>query len=278
MNNDMNGFNGGQMMQMPNALDNGRALAEVQAQIFLAKQFPRDEFKCAERIISACKRKGLAETGIYSYPRGSTTVTGPSIRLVETIAQLWGSIIANWEEVERKDGVSTVMCYAWDTETNFRDVATIKIEHKRWANNRMQELKDPRDIYEHVANFATRRKRACILAVIPGDIVESAVEQCEKTLQGAYKTPLKDRLIEMLTKVKQNYGVTQPMIEERFGYKLDAFTEHDYVKLISIFKSISDGQSKREDHFKLNTTPLAVVSGGKTSLEQQFQQKGEQPQ
>lgn len=269
--NEMQGFPGTQMPSIQ-PLDNGRALAEVQAQIFLAKQFPRDEFKASEKIISACKRKGLAEAGIYSYPRGSTTVMGPSIRLVETIAQQWGSILSGWDEIERKEGYSMVTCYAWDTESNFRDVATIKIEHKRWADGRVKELKDPRDIYEHVANFATRRKRGCILAVIPGDIVDSAVEQCMKTLEGSYTTPLRDRLINMLTSVKQNYGVTQAMIEDKFGYKLEAFTELDYVKLITIFKSIQDGQSKREDHFKLNVKS-EVVTAAKTSLEAQFAQR-----
>jgi len=43
-------------------------------------------------------------------------------------------------------------------------------------------LEDPRDIYELTANMGARRLRACVLGIVPGDVVESAVDQCERTL------------------------------------------------------------------------------------------------
>lgn len=64
-----------------------RAISEVQGAIILAKKFPRNQIECLDRIMTACQRPTLAEQALYSYARGGTEITGPSIRLTETIAQ-----------------------------------------------------------------------------------------------------------------------------------------------------------------------------------------------
>lgn len=46
-------------------------------------------------------------------------------------------------------------------------------------------LTDSRDIYEATANFGARRMRACILGVIPGDVVDMAVNECKETQKKA---------------------------------------------------------------------------------------------
>src|SRR5690625_7971994 len=62
-----------------------REMEEVKGQIFMARQFPRNVFQSEQRILDACKRPSLAETAIYSYPRGGARVEGPSIRLAEVL-------------------------------------------------------------------------------------------------------------------------------------------------------------------------------------------------
>lgn len=244
-----------------------REMAEVQSQIFLAKQFPRNEVQAEIKVLNACKRKSLAETALYSYPRGSTTVTGPSIRLAETIAQYWGNINFGIKELEQKNGESTVVAYAWDMESNTRQEKVFQVKHERYAKGKMQKLTDPRDIYELIANNGARRLRACILGVIPGDIVDNAVAQCNQTLQSAYEEPLKDRVIKILRWFKQQYGITQEMVEARLGHNVDSFTEQDFVTLRSINQSLKDGMAKREDFFNITEKKEAP----KTSLEMEFQ-------
>ena len=244
-----------------------REMAEVQSQIFLAKQFPRDEVQAEIKILNACKRKGLAETALYSYPKGKgNLVTGPSIRLAETIAQNWGNINFGIKELEQRNGESTVVAYAWDMESNTRQEKVFQVKHERYANGKMNKLTNPRDIYELVANNGARRLRACILGVIPGDVIDNATKQCEKTLAGSYKEPLKDRLIKALQVFKEQYGITQEMIEERLGHNFESFTEQDYIQLQSIYRSLEDGMAKREDFFN---TKLKTEQP-KTSLEEQF--------
>jgi hypothetical protein len=248
-----------------------REMAEVQSQIFLAKQFPRNEVQAEMKILNACKRKSLAETALYQYPRGSTTVTGPSIRLAEAIAQYWGNINFGIKELEQKNGESTVVAYAWDMETNTRQEKVFQVKHERWAKGKMNKLTDPRDIYELVANNGARRLRACILGVIPGDIVDNAVAQCNATLQSAYEEPLKDRVVKILQWFQKQYGITQEMIEAKLGHNVESFTEQDFITLRSINQSLKDGMAKREDFFKVVEEKKAPTS----SLEKQFQQGGE---
>lgn len=245
-----------------------REMAEVQSQIFLAKQFPRDEYQAEMKVLNACKRLSLAETALYEYHRGGQKVTGPSIRLAETVARYWGNINYGIKEVEQKDGVSTVIAYAWDMETNTRQEKVFQVKHERYAKGKMNKLTDPRDVYELVANNGARRLRACILGVIPGDVIDNAVEQCKRTMQNGYEEPLKDRIIKGLNYLKENYGITQAMVEDRFGYNLESFTEQDFQKLRSISSSLKDGMAKREDFF--NTKVQTKTEAPKTTLEAQF--------
>ena len=147
-----------------------REAQEVQAAVFMAKRFPRDENAAMSRIMRACERKGLAAKATYSYPKGGTNVTGPSIRLAEAIAQSWGNIQSGVVELSQQEGESTCMAYCWDIETNTRECKIFTVKHQISTKNGMKVLTDPRDIYELVANQGARRKRACILNIIPSTV------------------------------------------------------------------------------------------------------------
>lgn len=245
-----------------------REMAEVQSQIFLAKQFPRNEIQAEMKVLEACKRLKLAETALYQYPKGGQKVTGPSIRLAETIARYWGNINYGIKELEQKNGESTVVAYAWDMETNTRQEKVFQVKHQIYTKQGMKKLTDPRDIYELAANYGARRVRACILGIIPGDVIDNAVEQCQETLRTGYVEPLKDRILKALQWLKENYGINQEMVEEHFGYNLDSFTEQDNLKLRGICSSLKDGMAKREDFF----TTTEKKEAPKTSLEAQFKE------
>lgn len=242
-----------------------REIEEVKGQIFMARQFPRNVFQSEQRILDACKRPSLAQTAIYSYPRGGTKVEGPSIRLAEVLAQNWGNLAFGVKELEQRPGESVAMAYAWDLETNVRQEKVFTVPHSRKAKGKITKLDDPRDIYELVANQGARRLRSCILGIIPGDIVEAAVEECNSTLKGNNNGPLKDRIANALTIFKNQHKVTQEMIEERFGYNADAFTEVDYLELIKIFNSLKDGMSKVDDWFNKKVKKKVIATYQKPS-------------
>ena len=229
-----------------------RQAQEVQAAMVIAKKFPRDEVESFNRIMRSCQRKSLAEQSMYEYPRGGTKVTGPSIRLAEALAQNWGNLDFGIIELEQRNGESQVMAYAWDLESNTRQTKIFSVPHVRGTKNGNIPLTDPRDIYEMVANQGARRLRACILGIIPGDVIDAAVEQCRDTLVKGEKEPLIDRVRKMAKAFEDAYSVTLPMIEKYLGCKAEAFSENDFIRLKNVYKSLRDGMAKREDYFEIS--------------------------
>lgn len=229
-----------------------RQAQEVQAAMVIAKKFPRDEVQSFNRIMQACKRKTLAEQAMYEYPRGGTKVTGPSIRLAEAMAQNWGNLDYGIIELQRKSGESQVMAYAWDLETNTRQTKIFSVPHIRSTKNGNITLTDPRDIYELVANQGARRVRACILGVIPGDVIDSALAQCNATLLSDNgDKPLIDLVRDAAALFQSDYGVTIQMLEKFIGCKSESFTMNDLIRLKRVYKSLKDGMAKREDYFEM---------------------------
>lgn len=249
------------------AIATTRQAQEVQAAMIVAKRFPRDEDLAASRILKACKRPGLAEAACYEYSKGGTKITGPSIRLAEVMAQNWGNIDFGFVELERSRGVdgvgvSIVQAHAWDMETNTRRAATFNVRHWRDTRQGGYALDDEREIYEAIANQAARRVRACVLAVIPGDIQDAAVEQCEKTLAGQSTEPLTDRIRKMISAFDE-VGVSKAQIELKLGHATSAITNSEMARLTKIFTSIRDGFGTVAEHF-----PSGEPKSEKKSMEE----------
>lgn len=229
----------------------GREVAEVQAAVILAKKFPRDPIVAMDRILNACQRPRLAESALYTYARGGTDISGPSIRLAEAIAQNWQNIQFGIRELEQRNGESTVESYAWDLETNTRQSKIFKVAHERHTKQKGKvNLSDPRDIYEMVANQGARRLRACILGIIPGDVVEAAVQQCEETLQA--KADTSPAATKKMVEAFAQYGVSKAQIETRIQRKLDAITPAQVISLRKVFNSLKDGMSTPADWFEID--------------------------
>ena len=246
---------------------NNRWMEEVKGAIFMAKQFPRDESLAIGRILKACERKTLAEKATYVYQRGNETVKGPSIRLAEAIAQSWGNISSGVIELDQKNGESNCLSYAWDLESNFRDDKIFTVKHERKAQGIIKKLTDPRDIYELVANNGARRKRACILATIPGDIIDAALAKCEETLSKDNE-PLQKRLAELLKNFGE-IGVTKEMIQKRYSGK--AINEKEYAELLGIYNTIKDGMQRTGDFFE--TKGQTTEPNGTANLNEKLQKK-----
>lgn len=228
--------------------ESSRATQEVQSAMVVAKRFPRDQSAALDAMLQACKRTRLAEVSQYSYPRGKEIVTGPSIRLAEMMAQSWGNLDFGIVELEQRNGESIVQTYCWDMQTNVRQTRVFAVPHKRVTKKGSYAITDPRDVYEMIANVGARRLRACILGVIPGDIQESCIDACNKTLS-AGTDALGDRVVKMCAAFG-SVGVTIEQIEKRLQHPVGAITEMELVKLRGIYTSLKDGIGKIADWFE----------------------------
>ena len=239
------------------ATESSRAVAEVQAALFIARTNPRDQKRAMDRILNACCRPSLAESAIYAYARGGSSITGPSIRLAEAVAQQWGNMQFGIRELSNQGGKSEVQAFAWDVETNTRREITFTVPHVRHTKKGSYKLEDPRDIYELVANQGARRLRACILAVVPGDVVEAAVNQCQITLQS--HTDVTAEGIKKLIEAFEPMGVTKTQIEKFCQCRAEAIKPAQIVRLRSIYTSLRDGMSSPSDWFEPDETQAPAV-------------------
>ena len=237
-------------------IEKSRAVQEVQAALVIAKKFPRDQNLAFTKIMESCKRLNLAAKANYRYPKGGAVVEGPSIRLAEVLAQNWGNLDFGVRELERRNGVSIAESYCWDMETNTKQVKVFEVPHELMVKKQIKKLTDPRDIYELVANNGARRLRACILGIIPGDVVDAAVKACKATVAKGDGEPLVDRIRRMLVAFKE-FGVSQEMIEERIGHKSDLITGEELADLQAIYNALKDKQAKRGDFFNFPEDDVA---------------------
>ena len=248
------------------AMTSNAAVTSVLASIWIAKQFPRDLAEVTTRMNQACSRLTLAQSATYAFPRGGTTVEGPSIRLAEALIGAWGNAEAGWKEVARHwdpkgaDGkgcmVSECVAFCFDKETNVRREISFTVNHTRDKNDyeggrkvmKRVALESERDVYELCANMASRRIRACILQVLPGWLTEEGLEVLGRTLESGDKRSLPDMIRSMEAKFRE-YGVTRAQLEKNLGHGLEETTKPEIIRLGKVFNSIAEGLVRVKDVF-----------------------------
>lgn len=237
----------------PVAIEQSKAIQEVQAALIIAKRFPRDENQAFARIMKACKRLILAEQAVYRLPISGKTQEGPSIRLAEVLAQAWGNLKFGIKELSRERTRSHCVAYCWDQETNTLVELEFTVDHwievgKGNVPKTKRMITDPVEVDRLIANRGARKLRNCILNVIPGDVIDEAVKECKKTLAKGAGEPLSDRIRKMVTAFIE-LGVSQEMIAERLGHPIDQTTGDEIVDLTAIYKSLIDKQARRAEFF-----------------------------
>lgn len=231
-----------------------RELAETQTKYLMAERFPRDEVAAMDRILNAFSRPTLAEKAAYQFARGGSDIAGPSIRAAEAIAQQWGNMDSGWRELQRGSdatGVPFSEVEAFCVDLQSRNSKRLQFIVRHWRDTKKggYKLTDERDIYELCANQAQRRLRACILASIPGDVTEAAMQQADTTLKAKADTS-PEAMLKMLDAFGA-YGVQKEHIEKRIQRRLDAITPAQVVSLKRIYASLRDDMSTPAEWFDM---------------------------
>lgn len=239
-----------------------KQLSEIKGKMFLARQFPRDPEQSLQNVLMECQRPKLAEAAQYEYPKGDSVVTGPSIRLVEVLARHWGNIDSGVAEIDTHSDHTVVKAYAWDLENNVSDEKTFTVQHVRTTKRGSYKLTDERDIYEMVANKAARRKRSCLLAVMPGWYVEAALDACNETLRNSVTNGKTiEEVREAVVTAFAEFGVSPDNIAAKLSRPIDKLDPNDIVKLRHLYAAIKDGFVKAQDAFDLSaSTPEDLPS------------------
>lgn len=230
----------------------GQAVVATEAQamqmhIMLARSHPRDQRQAVEDIRAAFARPTLAAKAEYQYTKGGTDIKGPSIRAAEAIAQQWGNIYWGFAELSRHADRSEIFCFAQDLQKG--TLISRKFWMRHWIDTKGggRPTRDEREINELMSNQAQRRVRQCILGVIPGDVVELAIDQGKDTLKRSVN--LTPELIQKVIAQFGKRGVTKEQLEKRVQRHMDSIGPAQYLYLLRIFNSLKDGMSTPEEWF-----------------------------
>jgi len=221
----------------------------VKVQAVLAKKFQRDMISAEDQILQNCERVSFAKTALYNYKRAGELVEGASIRLIESIAQIWGNIRYLTQELDRdrEKRQSTVEAVAWDVETNAVASRRVIVDHFRQTRKGRFPLEKERDIREKIQNIANRELRECLKAIIPSDIIETAEKRVRTTLKEKYNISEKDKL-RLLEKFEQK-NIKKNQIEKYLGRKYKSVGMLTYIRLADILENIEKGISEKSEYF-----------------------------
>ena len=102
-----------------------------------------------------------------------------------------------------------------------------------------------------VANKGARRKRACLLAVLPGWYVDAAVKACEKTLADSLTAGQSmEEVVAKMVEAYASFGITPEQLAEKVGKPdVSKLSKSDVVKLRNLYSAIKDGFVKAGDAF-----------------------------
>lgn len=175
------------------------ARAEVEARFALAYKFPRDPDVARSRILKDCRRPRFAEDALYAIRRGGTTITGPSIRMVEAMLLSWGnvyskSLITHEDHEKRK-----IRNFVTDLERNVtfdQEMIVPKTKERRSIRDGEKPLSTrmnhsgqmlyilpstPDDVRQLEGAMVSRAIRNNGKRIIPSDILAEAIELINQT-------------------------------------------------------------------------------------------------
>lgn len=248
-------------------IEQSRAVAEVQAAITMAKQCPRNVQAAIGAMREACGLKALADRAFYSYSRGGSKVTGPTIHLARELARIWGNLQYGVTELSRDvaAGQSEVLAYAWDLEANTRIANVFIVPHLRDARGEKNPLLELRDVYENNANNGARRVREAILSSLPTWFVDEAKTICTRTINDGGGLPLPRRVANALELFVQ-IGVTSDRIERQIGRVADKWTARDLADLTITYQSIQRNETDPDTEFPRVVTAVEVLESAQSAV------------
>lgn len=242
------------------AVEQARAVAEVQAAVVVAQQVPRDLTAAVTAMRESCQQPGLADRAFFRFPRAGQTVSGPSVHLARELARCWGNVQYGIRELRRDDegGYSEMQAWAWDVQTNTRSEQVFVVPHRRDTKDGIKPIVDLRDVYENNANQGARRLREAIFSILPAWFTEEAKDRCQQTLKDGGGKSLAQQTADMV-RAFDEFGVSADRLEQRVGRPRAKWTEHDLATLRVIGASLRQGTVTVEDEFPAERVTLAEI-------------------
>lgn len=232
------------------AVEQARAVAEVQAAVIVAQQVPRSIQDALSSMRESCQQPGLADRAFYKFPRAGGSVSGASVHLARELARCWGNVQYGIQELRRDDEgkYSEMQAWAWDVQTNTRSSTVFVVPHKRDVKGGPVALVDLRDVYENNANQGSRRLRETIFSILPTWFTEEAKALCTKTLADGGEKTTAQRVADAI-RAFEGIGIKVDRLERKIGAPADQWTPLDVAGLRVSFASLQQGTVTAAEEF-----------------------------
>lgn len=243
-----------------------REKAAVEARFLVALHRPRNPDDARQRVLARCRSPRFASTAEYAKPvGGGKRATGASIRLAEELGRQWGNIDVQTPVVFDDDERRIIRVTATDLETNYSQSVDVMLEKtvERKSPRPGDEVLSSRQnstgqttyriradedafLVKQNANVAKARRQV-ILGVIPGDLVEEALEVAADTRRSEVRTDpaaARKRIADAFFSV----GVMPKQLCDLLGKEsLEAVTEAEIELLRSVFAAMKEGEATWTD-------------------------------
>ncbi|WP_367128280.1 hypothetical protein [Saccharothrix sp. HUAS TT1] len=248
------------------AIEQSRAMAEVEAAVLIAQRFPRNQQAAIAAMRESCRYPYLAEKAFFSYRRGGSNVTGSSVYLARELARIWGNIDYRVQELLRDDehGQSEMQAVAWDLQTNTRVSSIFIVPHTRDKDSATVPLTQGRDIYENNANQGAKRVRQAIFSVLPPWFVAEAEKICRETIENGGGVPLPQRVADVIRDYAEYFGVDEERLARQVGRPSERWTAHDVAQLRITGASLKNGELTADEAFPQAQVTAAEIGSTPT--------------
>jgi len=234
--------------------------SEVEAQLDAAHRYKRSVSKFLHEAMGlATVTQEVAESCIYSLPRGGKMITGPSVRLAEICASSYGNLQIGARVVDAEETEVVAQGAAWDMERNLR--CTIEVR-RRITDKNGRRYKD--DMITVTGNAAASiALRNAIFRVIPRAFVDSVYAKAREVAVGNAKT-LETRRQQILERFNK-LGVSTERVLQRVERKgVEDIDLDDLTVLIGLGTAIKGGEQTIEEAFPVAApAPVPPEQDGK---------------
>lgn len=235
--------------------------ATVQARYIVAMQRPRDWSVVRQRLLAECRRPGFAEQAQYRKPvGGGKFVTGESIRFAEAAARNMGNIVTEVLAIDDDDEKRTLRVVTTDIETNSSfstDIVVRKTVERRFTKEGQTVISSRRnsngdvvhlveatedDILVKSGNAVSKATRNNILRLLPGDIVDDCLAECQKTMSGkAQVDPAAEN--KRLQDAFGFFGVMPTDLAAYLGHDATQLTKAELEELRGLYAGVKLGET-----------------------------------
>lgn len=241
-----------------------QAKATVEARYIVAQGRPRDWDQARVRILAECKRPRFAEVARYAKPIGGSRVEGPSIRFAEAALRCMGNVDISTPTTYDDDDKRIIRVSVTDLETNATyssDITMQKTVERRQVKPGQQVIGErlnstgqkvfivratEDDLLTKQAALVSKAIRTNGLRILPGDIVEEAMDMVLSTLRdrdARDPNEARKRIIDAFSSV----GVTPAQLRTYLEHEIEHCVPAELADLRAVYAAIRDGETTWAD-------------------------------